>query len=119
MRTTESDAEIPSRPQDLRRSKRVVLVVPLEATWVSIEGKRLREKARTEVVSAHGALLRMQSKQFVPITIELHNFQAQEPAWARVLCFRAVESRSVQFAVELAKPSGTLWGLDYSFDQAS
>ena len=119
MATPESPADVPSRPQDQRRSKRVVLVIPVEATWVSIEGKRLREQARTEVVSAHGALLRMQSKQFVPITIELHNFQAQESAWARVVCFRAVENRSVQFAVELAKPSGTLWGLDFSFDPES
>ena len=119
MRTTESDAEIPSRPQDLRRSKRVLLVIPLEATWVASDGSHLREQAQTEVVNAHGALLRMQSKQFVPITIELHNFQAQESAWARVVCFRAMENRSVQFAVELAKPSGTLWGLDYSFESES
>ena len=118
MATAESPEEASARAEDQRRSKRVVLVVPLEATWVSTAGQRVREKAHTEVVNAHGALLRMQTSQFVPITIELHNFEAQESCWARVVCFRALEKHELQFAVELARPTGTIWGLSYSKGEA-
>ena len=54
-----STGEIPLAGAERRRSRRIPLVMPMEVTWATPEGVRIKHHALTEEVSAHGAVLRM------------------------------------------------------------
>lgn len=65
----------------------------------------------TEVVNAHGCLLKMKTRRFVPVTMELMNSATAKSSCVRVVCFRRGDQGSLQFAVERAEPDGALWGI--------
>lgn len=102
----------PSRDgREKRRSRRVLLVIPVTVTWTSTDGEHIQEQAHTEVVNAHGCLLRMTTDNFIPLALEVNNPQTREAVKARVICFRGAREGAVRFAVELRSPNPALWGI--------
>jgi hypothetical protein len=122
-----------------RRSERVLLVVPLEATWTTNTGAHVVERVQTEVVNAHGALLRLKSAiptetnlqltRILPepeVTFDLKpaltssradGAQPQEPptASARVVwaCGPEPPDGLARVGVELYVPSQKFWGISF------
>ncbi len=98
--------------KERRRSQRVLLVIPIEVEWTTKEGKSTKEAAETEIVSAHGALLRMKSRIPLSIEITLYQRRVRQSTRARVV---GVSSRpdGERVAVELSIPSWSFWGVSF------
>ncbi len=106
-------ANVPSTGAERRRSQRVLLVIPVEVTWTTRDGRRLKENAETQVVNAHGALLRMKTTLPLSAEVELTRPRTQQSVLARVVWAGDVaeQDEMPRVAVELAVPSETFWGV--------
>jgi hypothetical protein len=95
-----------------RRSPRVAAVKRVDVEWRRKDGLRVRESAETEVVSAHGALLRL-GVQIRPQTeLILKELTTHQSVPARVVRVSPPAPDGIaRLAVELATPSETFWGL--------
>lgn len=95
-----------------RRSQRVLLVIPVEVTWTSSSGVRVQEHAETEVVNAHGALLRMKAHLPRGAAVELTRLRTHEKARGQVVfASEAGPGGFYHIGVELAVPSEAFWGV--------
>jgi hypothetical protein len=91
------------------------LVVPLDVVWRRSDGVRVRESAHTEVVSAHGALLRINLHLPRGTEVELIHHKTRQSARAHVVATYPNQPDGVpRIAVELSVPSSTFWGLTFS-----
>lgn len=102
-----------ARGSDRRRSQRILLVIPVEISWASREGVRVREHAETEVVNAQGGLLRLKTR--IPANVgevEITRPQTHQKAKGRVISVSAPgPDRLVRVGVELAVPAQEFWGI--------
>ena len=97
-----------------RRSQRVRLAIPVEVAWTQEDGAQVKEHAETEILNAHGALLRMEPHLPIPIDIHLSRPRTQLFTQARVVGFREpTPGGLLGVAVELAAPSQTFWGISF------
>ena len=97
-----------------RRSKRFFLAVATEVKWHGAGGVRIKEKAHTEEVNAHGGLLRMDTYPNMGDVIELTNLISAESVEGRVLAMRGSTANAPQgIVVELFVPSETFWGMNF------
>ncbi|MGH9804649.1 MAG: hypothetical protein ACRD4D_05715 [Candidatus Acidiferrales bacterium] len=110
-------AELPladtlSPGSDRRRSPRVLLVIPVEVAWTSPSGVRVQEHAETEIVNAHGALLRMKARLPRGAVVQLTRIRTHDKAEARVV-FTSDPGLDGLFraGVELAAPGEKFWGV--------
>lgn len=95
-----------------RRSQRVLLVIPLEVAWTSASGVRVLEHAETEIVNAHGALMRMKAKLPRGTQVELSRPKTQEKVPARVVFIGQEGSDGLWRAgVEFPAPNEKFWGV--------
>lgn len=87
-------------------------MIPLEVTWTSSSGVRVQEHAETEVVNAHGALLRMKAHMTPGMQLELSRPRTHEKARARVVFTSDPDQEGLcRAGVELAVPSEKFWGV--------
>ncbi len=94
-----------------RRSQRVLIVIPVEVSWIAEDGTRIRIQAETEVVSTHGALLRTKNNPILPNKVEIIHLKTGFSAVARLVDIYPQDDQGVwRFALELAIPSETFWG---------
>ena len=95
-----------------RRSQRVLLVIPLEIAWMSANGVRVLEHGETEIVNAHGGLLRMKAKLPRGAPVELSRPRTQEKVQARVVFLGQEGADGLWRAgVEFTAPNVTFWGV--------
>lgn len=98
--------------RNYRRSDRVFLVVPVDVVWMKAEGKQAKETAATEVVNAHGALLRMNAHLPVNTRLVLTHRVTQQSSPARVVATQPPQDGGkMGIAVELDEPSESFWGV--------
>jgi hypothetical protein len=97
--------------QDKRRSARVVMKVPLNVEW-AVEGKQIIEKAESETINAHGAMLIIGTLPPASAIILLHNEATGQKSLARIVSFAgsAPQGRE-RMTVELSSPSYKFWGI--------
>jgi hypothetical protein len=99
---------------DRRRSTRVLLVMPVDVGWTSKDGLQVQEHAETEVVSQHGAMLRMGSRLPVGVHVELRRPASGQSAKARVVGVGNPSPDGLaRVAVELTTPSDAFWGISF------
>ncbi len=99
---------------DRRRSQRVLLVLNVDVTWVSKDGIRVRESAETEVVSQHGAMLKMETKLSIGSQLELTRSSIGKAVKARVVgTSNPGQDGMARVAVELSLPSDNFWGITF------
>ncbi len=97
-----------------RRSQRVLLIVQVEVSWVSKDGIKVKEHAETEVVSQHGAMLKMETKLTVGAQMEI-----TRPVLSKTLKARVVGTSNpgqdgmARVAIELLSPSDNFWGISF------
>ena len=98
-------SEVPNR----RRSERVILRVAVVVLAEDEERKQLQEKAETQVVNAHGGLLKMRSQLHVGQSFLLNNPQNNMEISCRVV---RVEEQGMEFyhiAFEFDRPAPNFW----------
>lgn len=94
-----------------RRSPRVSWCAPVVVTWEAGGGLKVREKAETEVVNAHGALLRLGTMLPQGRRVDLFDPRSNRSMRARVVCSGPSLGPPVRAGVELNTPSETFWGI--------
>ena len=99
---------------DRRRSTRVLLVMPVDVAWTSKDGLQVQEHAETEVVSQHGAMLRMSTRLPVGVQLELRRPASGMSGKARVVGVgNPSPDGMARVAVELTMPSDAFWGISF------
>lgn len=100
--------------KQLRRSQRVPLRIPISVRWAPPGSPAtVKESTETEVVSAHGALIRLHPALARKSRIEITHQHTQQSASARVAWVGEPDKRGELFpvGVELSVPSQTFWGV--------
>jgi len=89
----------------------VLLVVPVKIAWKS-DGGHASHQVETEVVNAHGALLRMKAAPPSLSSVQLTHTKTGKSVHARVLNVTPPRDDGyMRMAVELAVPSYDFWGV--------
>jgi hypothetical protein len=97
-----------------RRSTRVLLVIPVEVAWTTREGSGCSEKAETEVVSQHGAMLRMPTRLAPGTKLRINRQANQQSCEARVVGVGNPSPDGLaRVAVEMTVPSDAFWGVSF------
>ncbi|MGB7438458.1 MAG: PilZ domain-containing protein [Candidatus Acidiferrum sp.] len=96
-------------PQNRRRSERVVLRMPVLVVAEDEDRKQIQEHAETQVVNAHGGLLRMRQHLHVGQSFLLNNPQNRSDMSCRVV---RIEDDGMEFykvAFEFDRPAPNFW----------
>lgn len=108
-----SNAEADSRPAAKRRSSRVVIDIPITLFGQSPQRKIFEEQTKTLTVSAHGALVILQteldSRKPVLITNSMTGLEVQ----CRVAHRKDVRAGGVEVGLEFAQPLPKFWGIHF------
>jgi hypothetical protein len=91
-----------------RRSERLRLAVPVEVSWHSDPGVRNIENGETEIVSAHGLLVRMNRPLPYRHVVSVRPKHGSDWTLARVV-WCGPEGKCAKVAMEFATPSDELW----------
>ncbi len=86
------------------------LVVPLEIEWATADGQFLEAPGESEIVSAHGALLRVKTSQPLGPELRLRNRRTGALAWCSVVGDHGEKGGFVRVAVALSTPDEAFWG---------
>lgn len=98
--------------RDRRRSQRVFIVIPVNISFTNKDGVRIKEEVHTEIVSRHGALLRVKGSIPLHAEVELSRPRTSQSAHARVVWTGKPDAEGItRVAVELATPSTEFWGV--------
>jgi PilZ domain len=100
-------------PADRRRSERVILRMAVVVVAEDEERKQIQEKAETQVVNAHGGLLRMRQHLHVGQSFLLSNPQTGSDMSCRVV---RVEDEGLDFykiAFEFDRPAPQFWSVTF------
>ncbi len=98
-------------PEERRRSSRTLWRHPVVVVWATEGGVKVRAHAETEVVSAHGALLCLDTPLPSGKQVELHDPRSNESEVARVIWSRRETENMARVGVELNSPSKSFWGI--------
>lgn len=96
-----------------RRSKRVLLRVPVLLSAVLADGKPIRIEAHTLVVNAHGGLLDMGMELSRGQRIRLSNLKTEMITNARVVRVEGSEEGRFSVAFEFEFPSPHFWPVNF------
>ncbi len=103
-----------SGDSERRRGQRVLLIVPVEITWETKDGLRVKEHGETEVVSQHGAMLKLGTKLLVGSQLEISRPALGKTVQARVVgTSNAGADGLARVAIELSSPSENFWGISF------
>jgi len=95
-----------------RRSPRILWRTSILVNWLGDGGLTVREQAETEIVNAHGALLRLPAALERGQAVELLHPTSNESQNARVVWTQESAGGWVSAGVELKEPSATFWGIN-------
>jgi hypothetical protein len=95
-----------------RRSQRVLLAIPVRVAWAGRSGDRVEEDAVTEIVNAHGALLRMKAPVALGTEVEITHGHTKKTSKAVVVYAEEPEKgKRVGVGLELEAASHQFWGV--------
>lgn len=98
--------------KDRRRSQRVLIVIPVLVSWTTKDGVRIKEEAHTEVVSRHGAMLRVRGSMTMGAEVELTRPQVHQATKAKVVWVGKPDAEGFsRVGLELTVPSPEFWGV--------
>ena len=110
-----SDVAQPAKNEgNRRRSSRVMLVIPVEVKWMTKDGPWVQEHADTEVVSQHGAMLKMKSRPSAGTQMEVRRPSLGQSVKVKVVGMgNPAQDGFARVAVEMLVPSDTFWGISF------
>jgi len=103
-------------PQDARRSRRVLLSMPIRVSGKTARGESFQENARTLVVNAHGALISLSAAVAVGQVVTVANESTQTTVECRVVHLGSGQGGRPQTGIEFVKPSPAFWQIDFPPD---
>ncbi len=110
--------ELPSKldflhpEKDRRRSQRVLIVIPVLMSWTNKDGVRIKEEAQTEVISRHGAMVRVKGSMMMGSDVELTRPQVHQSTKAKVVWVGKPDAEGfVRVGLELTIPTPEFWGV--------
>ena len=98
-----------SNPSNRRRSERVMLRMRLTVIAEDTQRKRQRYEAMTQVVNAHGGLMRMQAELYVGQPMLLLNPQNEIEQKCRVVRVDDTAEEDFAIAFEFDAPNPKFW----------
>ncbi len=96
-------------PENRRRSERVVLRMPVVIVAENEDRKQMQERAETQVVNAHGGLLRMRQHLHVGQSFLLSNPQNGSEMSCRVVRTEEDGLDFYRIAFEFDRPAPQFW----------
>ncbi len=105
--------EHPAKPgpaKERRRSPRVALVVPVQLEWTTDTGEYIEVNGETEIVSAHGTLIRLKTTADIASEVRIRNQQTGKVAWSAVVSEYPAKGDQRRVAFALSTPDETFWG---------
>jgi len=96
-------------PENRRRSERVVLRIPVVVVAEDEDRKQIQEGAETQVVNAHGGLLRMRQHLHVGQSFLLNNPQSGSEMSCRVVRIEEDGMDFYRLAFEFDRPAPHFW----------
>jgi hypothetical protein len=108
------DPTVAAEMDGQRRSQRMLLVIPVTVSWRTTAGVTLRQHAATEIVNAHGALLKIKACIPVNTVVDMMRPSLNRSAKARVVCSGAPNEEGVTHtAVEFVERNDEFWGISF------
>ncbi|MGH9804648.1 MAG: hypothetical protein ACRD4D_05710 [Candidatus Acidiferrales bacterium] len=105
---------------ELRRSQRVLMAIPVHVAWSGRSGDRVEEEAVTEIVNAHGALLRMKAPVALGTEVEVtHGHTKKTSKGVVVYAEEPEKGKRVGVGLELEASSHQFWGISIPPPQRS
>jgi hypothetical protein len=95
--------------ENRRRSERVVLRLMVLVVAEDEERKQIQEKAETQVVNAHGGLMRMRQHLHVGQSFLLNNPQTNSEVSCRVVRIEDDGMEFYKIAFEFDRPTANFW----------
>jgi hypothetical protein len=96
-------------PQNRRRSERVLLCLSVLILAEDEDRKQIQEEAETQVVNAHGGLLRVRNHLHVGQSFLLNNPQNAKEMSCRVVRTQEDGLHFFKVAFEFDRPAGDFW----------
>ena len=100
-------------PENRRRSERVVLRMSVLVVAEDEERKQVQEKAETQVVNAHGGLLRLRQHLHVGQPFFLQNPQNSAEMSCRVVRTEEDGMEFYKVAFEFDRPAPNFWPVSF------
>jgi hypothetical protein len=101
---------------EMRRSKRVVLRLPIQVRWTPPGDIAITEGTTTLVVNAHGALISLAMKIKPGTRIFLRNRTVADDKECRVVRIQEKHEGKSEVGVEFLRPDAKFWGLEFPPD---
>ncbi len=96
--------------RERRRSQRRAVIVPVSVEWEASSG-RVRVRGETEMISAHGALLKLKTRQRPPEHLVVKNLASGQSSEATLLySVELAEDTALRVAVSLEVSGESFWG---------
>jgi hypothetical protein len=113
-------AHRPETKTERRKAIRFPVVIPVEAKWIGVSGKTVKQTGQAKEANALGGLLDMKTHPIVGSEIELTNTLSGETLRARVVGpRRSKKGEAFGVAVAFLIPSETFWGVNFQLKKTS
>ena len=99
-----------------RRSMRVLLSVPIQASGKLSNGEEFKEEGRTLVVNAHGALISLAAPVVAGQHISIFNKATSKSLDCRIVYLGTAQGGKTQMGIEFVRPSPAFWQIDFPPD---
>ena len=103
-------------PSNRRRSERVLLQVPILVRVQTRDGKTAEEETRTEVVNAHGGLMKLKMELLAGQPIMLINSRSKVEQGCHVVRVEHGMGTTSAVAFEFDKPTPQFWPVSFPPD---
>jgi hypothetical protein len=101
---------------EMRRSKRVVLRLPIQVRWTPPGDLAITEETTTLVVNAHGALISLAMKVKPGTRIFVRNRAVADDKECRIVRIQEKHEGKSEVGVEFLRPDAKFWGLEFPPD---
>ena len=99
----------PTHPGPKRRSQRVLMQVPVRLRGTDAQGASFDEETETLAISAHGALVLLQTRLTSGSTIQLQHKKTSEVQECHVVFLGPVRGNKAEIGLEFSAPRPQFW----------
>lgn len=99
----------PLHPGPKRRSQRVLMQVPVRVRGADAQGKSFNEETETLAISAHGALVLLETRLTSGSKIQMQHKKTSEEQDCHVVFLGPVRGNKAEIGLEFATPRPQFW----------
>src|SRR5215813_8902515 len=100
---------VPSPPGPKRRSQRVLMQVPVRLRGANAQGASFEEETETLAISAHGALVLLQTRLTSGTKIQLQHKKTLDEQECHVVFLGPVRGNRAEIGLEFSTPRPQFW----------